>query len=74
MNVITEYAVWWDTDSPNDPDADIRGRGTYGGDGSYDAAKAFYDLKKQENPDDPPRGICRRNVVTVEDDWELEEN
>lgn len=61
----TEYALWFDTDDPNDPRADIRGES------SYLMAQRRAQEHADEEPDDPPKGICRREVRLIEGPWEV---
>lgn len=60
---ITEWAFWFDADDPNDLGADIQTVP------SYTQAKYWLATHLRENPDDPPRGICQREVVLTEHPW-----
>lgn len=62
---VTDYALWWGTDSPGDPGADIRTQS------SWSAAR--YEFAHRRHGDDPPRGICRRECQVIEGEWEIEE-
>lgn len=62
---ITDYALWWDADSPTDPGADVRPQS------SWSAARTEFEIHRFG--DDPPRGICRRECEVIEGEWEIEE-
>lgn len=62
----TEWAIWFDADDPNDPNADIFGKVD-----EEEALDALIAWESYSDPDDldRPSGACSRTVTTVTSPW-----
>lgn len=63
---VTEWAIWFDADDPNDPNADIFGKVD-----EAEARDALIGWESYSDPDDldQPSGACFRTVTTVTSSW-----
>lgn len=62
----TEWAIWFDADDPNDPNAVI-----FGKDDEAEARDALLGWESYSDPDDldQPSGACSRTVTTLTSPW-----